>query len=247
MPANRKLSLIAATAFALLMHEVCGGSEGQRSKESPTPENIETFRDLQQIFAPRSVDVEILGMKPPEEYVRLQTAFTKSIQKNQAWMLEYVKANAAGGPLPYHENFGITRAEYEKLHKLIKQLKLVPVAKGRLRFSRVSDDQIQIDGIDGLHEFDGTVIDFKQELVITRWGKVPHERIAHVGEDSAIGAWDGARCHLSTGSPESGNASLLRIDIGRQAASQLNFFCLSVRVVENGVKTESVEIPVLFP
>jgi hypothetical protein len=247
---HRRLHLLLATiTIAITIHSraMCVASEDRKDAAVEGLSQINSVRDLQQIFAPREVDVEILGMDPPEEFSRLQSAFTESIEKNQRWFLEYAKANAAGGPLPYHENFGITKAEYERFLKLMIELKLVPIAKGRLRFSRKSDDQILIEGVDGLHEFNETVIDFKQEHVATRWGTVPLDRPTHAGEGSALGRWDGFSGDLTTGVPEDGTASRVSIKIGRQVATSLSVFCLSVRVVENGEKTVNVESMVRFP
>jgi hypothetical protein len=209
---------------------------------------IRAVRDLQQLFTPREVNVEILGTKTPEQFNQIHAKFTQSIKDNGSWFLDYVKSNSQPGqPLPYHENFGVTKNEYEQYHTFLKNIKLVPVAKGRLRFTKRSNDQTVIDGVDGLHEFDGTVIDFKHKHVVTRWGTVPLDKVVHTDEKSSLGSWDGFSGRLQTGDPDSGTVSLVRIDIGRQSKTSLNVVSLSARVLQNGVKTVSVETPVRFP
>jgi hypothetical protein len=200
------------------------------------------------LFAPREVDVEILGIKTSDEFNKIHAKFTQSTKQNGPWFIDYIKANAQPGrPLPYHQNFGITKVEYERYHKLSKDVKLVPVSTGRLRFTEESKGRIVIHGVDGLYEFDDTIIDTNRKQVITRWGTVPLDKPVHVGEESALGSWDGFAGRQQTGSVEDGTFSLVRIDVGRQTKTSLNLLCLSVRVVENGVKTVSVELPVRFP
>jgi hypothetical protein len=249
MPHRTRFILFVAAVIALQSFAVNVADDKQHSTQNAAKRpSINSIRDLQGAFAEREVDVEILGMKTSDEFNRIHAKISQAMKDNAPWFLEYVKSNAEPGkPLPYHENFGVTSREYDSYHKSLKTLKFVPVAKGRIKFTPRPNDQVVIDGVGGLHEFDGTVIDFKQEQMVTSWGTVPLDKIVHVDEASALGSWDGCSGRLYSGNVESGNVLIIRIDIGRQSKTGLNFVGLSVRVAKDGMKTVNVETFVRFP
>lgn len=207
-----------------------------------------SLTDIRSILSPREVDVEILGIKSPEDITRIQTTFDKSMRENGQWFLAYVKSEArTGEALPYHPNFGITEDEYKRLGEFLKSFKLVPVAKGRLKFTAHSDLKTLIENVDGLREFDGIVIDFEHNQVTTHWGTASSDKPVHTDEQSALGRWDGSCWRLNAGTIESGSMTILEFDIGRQAATALNLMHLRAAVVDKGKKTVNVETIIRFP
>jgi len=50
--------------------------------------------------------------------LELQSTFTKSIQENYDWFVEYGKTNDL--PLPYHKNMGLSKSEFDELQQLYK-------------------------------------------------------------------------------------------------------------------------------
>jgi hypothetical protein len=67
--------------------------------------------------------------------LELQNTFTKSIQENYDWFVEYGKKNDL--PLPYHKNMGLTKSEYDELQRLYEnaELKLQETGKEKMKVS----------------------------------------------------------------------------------------------------------------
>jgi hypothetical protein len=203
---------------------------------------------LKQILTPRDVEAEILGINASDEFNRIQSIFIASTKAKADWFLSYMKTVAQPGePLPYHQDFGISKEEYEKYLSEIKQHKFEPVGMGRLRFIATSDGTTRIESVEGLRELDGLVFDLKHQRVETQWGTITLDNPVHTDENAALGSWIGFSGRQQSGEIESGAWRLLKFYIGRQTQSPHNIVCLSVRVAENGVKTASVETVIRFP
>lgn len=50
---------------------------------------------------------------PPPEIEKYIAKVEASARKNKEWFTEYTKSSKPGAPLPYHENLGLTKEEYE--------------------------------------------------------------------------------------------------------------------------------------
>ena len=236
------------SAHSTQLKDVKEGNTALGEKRSTNLSNEVSLTDLRKILAPRETEVAILSPRVPEDIARIQMAMMEATKKSPEWFMAYVKSEAeTGKPLPYHPNFGITKDEYQHYLDGADKIKLEPVGKGRIKFFDMPEDRVRIEAIDGLKELDQVVIDCKRREVVTRWGTIPLNDTVHADERSPVGRWDGLAGRVSTGTVESGTASLLRFDLGRLRDSPSNFLCLSVRVAENGVKTTSIETAIRFP
>jgi hypothetical protein len=60
-----------------------------------------------------------IGMvSPPPEIEKYIAKVESAARKNPEWFKEYSAASAPGVPLPYHENLGLTKDEYDEYGKL---------------------------------------------------------------------------------------------------------------------------------
>lgn len=50
---------------------------------------------------------------PPPEIEKYIAKVEASAKKNKEWFVEYTKASKPGAPLPFHENLGLTKEEYD--------------------------------------------------------------------------------------------------------------------------------------
>jgi hypothetical protein len=67
-------------------------------------------------------------------------------EKNQDWLREYARTNQQPGfaPLPYHENFGVTKQEYEHFSQPMNQYRIAK--RNDIKIRRGSrDGRIQLD------------------------------------------------------------------------------------------------------
>lgn len=83
--------------------------------------------------------------------IELQNIFTKSIQENYDWFVEYGKKN--NFPLPYHQNMGLTKNEYEELQKLYKNTDFKLQESGKETITVIHDDNFIHFSSSGILEF----------------------------------------------------------------------------------------------
>lgn len=62
------------------------------------------------------------GGKRTEE---LSLKMAESVKNHQQWFIQYSQSVEAGGVLPFHENLGLTQAEYDELFTSLDDIKLV--------------------------------------------------------------------------------------------------------------------------
>jgi hypothetical protein len=79
--------------------------------------NPETAPDSVAIWlAPGNYTAQIMtGNTGGQRVEELSMKMMASIQANQEWYLEFAKTIPKGGKMPYHENIGLTREEYDEL------------------------------------------------------------------------------------------------------------------------------------
>lgn len=59
------------------------------------------------------VKASIGVVMPPPEIEKYIAKVEASARKNKEWFAEYTKASKPGAPLPFHENLGLTKEEYD--------------------------------------------------------------------------------------------------------------------------------------
>jgi hypothetical protein len=215
--------------------------------EVPKIADPSSLAGVQQVLAPREVDVEVLGPNISPELEAIQTKMDKAVHEHGHWLQEYVKSTAReGDPLPYHPNFGITDEEYHRYFDSLKDIKLVPAGKGRLRFTALSNSKMRIESVNGLPELNGVVVDTELDQVITPWGTALVDKPVHTTGKSWLGRWDAHNWKLYAGSPESGSFTILEMGVGRQTDSALNIIHFRATVAENGIKKVQAETVIRF-
>lgn len=101
--------------LTLIPQIACGQPAQQQSKRS----NSYSFIDS--IFTKADYNVEFLDFVFPQDVQEILLRFQKSMAENKEWVEEYFSKNyTAGEGLPYHENLGITKEEYQKIKDLEK-------------------------------------------------------------------------------------------------------------------------------
>lgn len=58
-----------------------------------------------------------------ERLIFLSTKYSEAIASNQEWFLEYAKTVPDGEEMPYHQNFGLTKEEYEEMLLSMKNMR----------------------------------------------------------------------------------------------------------------------------
>ena len=140
----------------LFLSLICFGCDNG-TKLPPCKELSNNYKqDLLSLLPQGIHQVNIQTIRQPKELVTLQKRYKESIQNNYEWFLDYMNSNmTAGKGLPYHENFGLTKSEYNQMGQLLDELKYETVATENITVSYDSNS-IQIDGT-GILQFYSTI------------------------------------------------------------------------------------------
>ena len=131
---------------------------------------------------------------PPELKERnntINTKFSQSIAKHQEWLGEYI-AQYSGEVLPWHENFGITKEEYDELLDMEDKMTLIEKKKTNLKFSDLGDGLILLEKNLELSYLSDIIFDInKNEIIIANQTlRYSNEITASEGQ-RITGPWNG--------------------------------------------------------
>ncbi len=178
--ANRRQWRWVAVGVAMLMLVGCGG--GDESPNQPTSDGDsgsassggdsggrpmeDQLKDvhldkLKEALPRGAVTGELLEAQPRPDVARVQQKFAAAQRRNPQWFRRYVQEHGrTDRPLPWHENFGITREEYTLLLQGQSQRVWRNPIDGPLEFNW-SGDRVVLDGGNILPELTGVAIDFR--------------------------------------------------------------------------------------
>ena len=108
MPQRFLLSLL------IVFQVACGQTVQQPNKSKP-------FAFLDSLLKKDNYTAEFLDFEYPKEIQEITMRFQKSVAERKEWFQEYYSKNYKEGEgMPYNENFGITKEEYQKIKDLEK-------------------------------------------------------------------------------------------------------------------------------
>lgn len=82
-----------------------------------------------------------------------------AIANNQEWWLDFVKKAEPGKPLPYHENCGLTRPEFEEFMQFAGNRKLHITSEATIRIKSLGHERYELTGTGSLKDLAKIVID----------------------------------------------------------------------------------------
>jgi hypothetical protein len=151
------------------------------------------FSFVDSCFMRDSYKIEMLDFEfAPELQVILQK-FQSAIGRDKEWFEKYFSDNyKAGEGLPYHEKFGVTKEEYQKVKDIPKNPPLVVVKDSAiLNVLRVSN-VISISSADPDFDFlESLTIDVVNHSMIFLKDTIPLKGQIFIQKNSAIGEWSG--------------------------------------------------------
>ncbi|NNF17871.1 MAG: hypothetical protein HKN70_14095 [Gammaproteobacteria bacterium] len=122
------------------------------------------------ISAPAIVEARIVVLGLDPEVRALAERVRSNMSKNSEWLQTYVRELHPGQEAPYHQNFGVSEAEYQLLVKGIRGLNLVPVGSATLTFEYRDDDTLQISGLPGEAPFDQIIYEPVSDSILCSYG-----------------------------------------------------------------------------
>ena len=136
---------------------------------------------------------EVIVVLPPSEIQKYIAKVEAAAEKNEEWFREFSKNAKPGVPLPFHENLGLSKEEYDTYIGLWKQRKLKAIPNGkvviRLEQPKPGEWMVRVTG-------EGSPISLLRYLEAKDQMTSPNgelERIADIKADpmSILGEWSG--------------------------------------------------------
>lgn len=149
--------------------------------------------DILPVGKPVPARVMQLGLSP--EATKLTERFKAALESRPEWTSAYAsKYKNHRGTLPYHENMGLSKAEYDEMVQLSKQMKLVQVGTVELSAMRQPDNSIQLRTNPHLPGIDGVIVDGAGQAVTTRFARLTEAKsIDNTNPDGPAGRWAGTQ------------------------------------------------------
>jgi hypothetical protein len=160
---------------------------------SPTTAFAEEWGKLSP-YVPQNGIIEgnLMELRSPKQLQEIQDKFQQAMSKNREWFTEYAYNAEPGKPLPYHPNFGITQAEYQKLIELSSQLVLNKVGKVKLKIQKTPQGDLVISCENRKFPLHGLELDNKGTRFKTPYGYLETvSQINQNNEKSPTGTWKG--------------------------------------------------------
>ncbi len=238
--------------FTILCFLSLNSVKAQMDKITGTP-----LTDLSNIFNQNEFTVDIMddiGVDPLfNVYVE---KLKSSIQKNYEWFLEYSKKIKPGKSLEYHPNFGLSESEYKEFLGMTGGVELLSSGKEKLKIVK-NDSIIQLTGINKLKALSNIKIDLKNNQVFYKSYTLPFKQNIHVddADNGFKSEWKGyswsfedpnAPEEFDLTNIESLNIKVVKLTIGQLNKNGKVYMKLEERIMENGVKTVDIQVPVIF-
>jgi hypothetical protein len=150
-------------------------------------------------------DIMAIGVEPGKamELNKISAKMRAKMMENQEWFASYSSENMKDGEaLPYHENFGITEEEYNKILTVQDHMRLIKQGNSPVEVSRSGDKLIV--KADSTENFQEVVFDLKKNTVQTPFGELPYSDEIQASENQTVtGPWNGHVWRIEEGNVES--------------------------------------------
>lgn len=144
------------------------------------------------IATPASTRAEVRVLGVSAEIREINERINRSTEKNQAWFEDYRSNLTPGNPIPYHQNLGVSEAEFQQLMGDGWSEELVSNGDTTLSFDWREDDVLKISGLPDEAPFDSVLYEPVSDTILTRYGQFKGSAPAEglVGTDESM-AWSG--------------------------------------------------------
>ena len=215
-------------------------------------------------LAPGTYTAKIMtGNTGGERVEELSSRMMASIQSNQEWYLEFAKTIPEGGKMPYHENLGLTREEYDELSDIYENIQ--PASSGEEDFKITEKRKmIEFEAEGQLMGLNMLFYDVKRNAFFLDAGggrfspPLTFSETVNVQtkKDGPYSEWHGFEWKFEQGVPtnqeveqltnlDGVNLSQYIVTVGRTVNNEI-LLNLKITVIQNGEALAKNELPVLF-
>ncbi len=196
--------------------------------------------------------VEFLDFVFPQDVQDILLRVQKAMIENKEWSEEYFsKYYKAGEGLPYHEKFGVTKEEYQKI-KDIDKIRTTIIVKSTSVISKNRNNDILSFSTDEekFQLFEFLEIDLKNQLMIFNNDTIPYLNEINASSTSLFGEWQGYswKKEISNlGDNDDLNvdklvSKIIEIKIGRIKKNNKTLFLLKYKDVDKGQINANIDI-----
>lgn len=181
----------------------------------------------------------ILEKDIPADLRKIALRYRQAVSDSMQWFHEYSQLYADQSPLPYHKNFGISEAEYDRMNNEFPRLKMKTKDVKTLEVNK-TDGYIGFKGDGVFTIFDAVVIDVNNDKMLIDEQAVPYSGEVSEDESSGFGAWKGYKWRAESGSMDDVKAfkdtdySLIEISVGKTLQSNKTVIVYKTIYVEGG-------------
>ncbi|HRG01815.1 MAG TPA: hypothetical protein PKZ75_11915 [Bacteroidia bacterium] len=238
--------------FALITCSLLGCSSS-KNNDSKYIFKGEYKSDINGLIPEGNSKVDIMGIKFPPGYEQLVMKFQQGIAANQEWFVTYQKENYVPGQgLPYHENFGITKEEYEIMKKNNGAVKLSKIAESEF-LAEKNNEMITLSAHPDISAFNNIKIKLDSNLIYINNLKVPYIGISDIKDtNNVIGKWKGHRWKIEEfenpnyTSMADISGRIYEFTIGQSEKDKKTFMYIKKQIVQNGQNLENVDVQVFL-
>jgi|GEM_PF-1171860 len=163
--------------------------------------------------------------------------YQKSLSDNPVWYQSYKEQHPTLAILPYHKNFGITQAEYQRFNTEYPKLKT------RVRTAKAvsidnTDQKIAFKGADDFKFLDGVVFDKKKNKMLVDTLITKYQGNVTESDTATLGAYNGYKWKYEKGNYDAVKAlkspdyTCVELTVSKTPANK-TLFILKVMTIEN--------------
>lgn len=210
------------------------------------------FKYIDTVMAKDKITFEFLDFIFPQEVHDIVLRIQKAMLEKKDWSEEYFsKYYKEGEGLPYHENFGITKEEYQKIKDLDKTPSTIKVmttatintkrTNGTLTFN-AKEEYAQI--------FNDLEVDLVNEFMIFNNDTIPYNSEINAPSRTPLGEWHGYAWKMETSNLSNNSnfklktlvGKIIEIDIGRVKQNNKPIIRLKYLDMNNGRANANLDL-----
>jgi len=231
--------------FLTIVSQIACGQTALPAKSKP-------FAFIDSITIKDSATVEFLDFVFPQDIQEILLRFQKSMAENKEWSEEFFSKNyKTGEGLPYHEKFGITKEEYQKIKDIDKTPPTVVVkSTASIRKNRTSNILSFRAVENDTKFFELLKVDFKNELLIFNNDTIPFHTEINTPSTTPFGEWHGYSWKKEVSNLGDNDdlkveklvSKIIEINFGRVALNNKILFRLKYKDINKGQINANIDV-----
>lgn len=230
--------ILRALPFLLIAFQVaCCQNTRQTNKSKP-------FAFVDSLLSKDSYTIEFLDFEYPKDLQEIMLRFQQSTVDKKEWFEEYYSKNFKKGEgLPYHENLGITKEEYQKIKDIEKMPPTIVVKSTALLNANRSSNVFSFKTSENDIKFLETLkIDFRNEVLIFMNDTIPFASEINTPVTTPFGEWHGYSWKKEISSQGENDvlrfdsliATIIEIDFGKIKKNNKTLLRLKYNKIDKG-------------